>query len=425
MDREIRECCETTQLVDTHEHLVEEETRTQWVPSPFFPAGDWADLLLHYTADDLMVSGWGMDDRNRFFAPDTAIRDKVRLLMPVWLRIRHTGYGMTVRETVRALYGEDDLTPSSIPRIAERYKEGVKPGFYRTLLRDHAGLTHSQVNSLERIFCQTSLPELLHQDISFLAFSLGDRTTIERELGSAPDTFEGWCGLIDSFYEEWAPRAVAAKNQIAYMRRLDFHPVDPAAAARVFARRVSGKVTTPEEEKLLQNALFRHCVQASTRHGLPVKLHTGYYAGYGRMPLERVGANASDLAPLLQEFPDTRFVLMHLGWPFQDQFLALAKQFPNVWIDMCWTWIINPEASVRFVREFLTTAPANKLLPFGGDFATAECVVGHARIARRGLAQAFSDLVGSGWIAREEALELIPMVFHGNAEALFPRPTVT
>ena len=74
---------------------------------------------------------------------------------------------------------------------------------------------------------------------------------------------------------------------------------------------------------------------------------------------------------------------MHMAWPHQEQLLAVAKHHPNVVVDLCWSWIVTPLSTREFVRRFLTTVPATKLLCFGGDYMTVECVVGHAEIARR------------------------------------------
>jgi predicted TIM-barrel fold metal-dependent hydrolase len=142
------------------------------------------------------------------------------------------------------------------------------------------------------------------------------------------------------------------------------------------------------------------------------------------MPLQRLRKNASDLCPLLQDFPDTRFVLMHIGYPYQDEFIALAKHYRNVYIDLCWAWIINPMAGVRFVKEFLMAAPANKLFTFGGDYIPVEPVYGHSRIARMGLAQAITELVEESWIAAEETPALIERLMRGNALEVFPNPQV-
>jgi predicted TIM-barrel fold metal-dependent hydrolase len=112
---------------------------------------------------------------------------------------------------------------------------------------------------------------------------------------------------------------------------------------------------------------------------------------------------------------------MHIGYPYQDEFIALAKHYRNAYIDMCWAWIINPQAGVRFVKEFLMAAPANKLLPFGGDYITVETVYGHSRIARLGLIQALTELVQEGWLHIEETHELIERIMRGNAHEIFPK----
>ncbi len=97
---------------------------------------------------------------------------------------------------------------------------------------------------------------------------------------------------------------------------------------------------------------------------------------------------------------------------------GLAKHYRNVTIDLCWAWIINPAACVRFVKEFLLAAPSNKLLTFGGDYASVENTVGHAAVARQGLAQALSELVKEKWLTEAAALALIEPLMRGNARAV-------
>lgn len=421
---ELRDLVEQTPFVDSHEHLVEESTRLQGgAGSRLLPCDDWALLFHHYLGDDLISAGMPSADHERFFAPEVAVEEKYRLVAPYWERVKHTGYGQSVRWTLRGLYDEEDLTAESAPRLAEKYRSLVRPGFYQYVLQEKSRLEHCQVNSLQRIFMETEQPDLLRQDLSIVALSSGlDPATVERESGKTASTLDGWLGVIDWHFAHYGPRAVAVKSQSAYARRLDYAAVPREEAVPLFARLGRGEALAPAEMKRLQDHLFRYCVQKSTEFGLPVKLHTGYYAGHDRMPLERVRQNAGDLCPLLQDFPDARFVLMHVGYPYQDEFIALAKHYRNVTIDLCWAWIINPLAGVRFVKEFLMAAPANKLLTFGGDYIPVEPVYGHSRIARLGLAQALAELVESGWLAREEAPALVERLMRGNAHELFPVP---
>jgi hypothetical protein len=420
----VRDQIEATPFVDTHEHLIEESTRLRGeVGDRLLRCNDWAYLFSHYVDSDLISAGMPPDDHRRFFSPDTPIGDKYGLVAPWWERVKHTGYAQAVRHTLRGLYGERDLNAESACRVAEKYRALVRPGFYAHVLREKANIEHCQVNSLQRIFMESEQPDLLRQDLSIVALSTGlNRKQVETESGKSADDLEGWLAVIDWYFATYGPRAVAVKNQSAYSRRLDYDRATEADAAPLFARHARGAELSPAEWKTLQDFLMRTCVRKATERGLPVKLHTGYYAGHGSMPLDRVRRNAGDLCPLLQDFPDTRFVLMHIGYPYQDEFIALAKHYPNVSIDMCWAWIINPAAGVRFVKEFLLAAPASKLFTFGGDYIPVEPVYGHSRIARLGLSQALSELVEEGWIVLEETPPLIERLMRGNAHETFPDP---
>jgi uncharacterized protein len=399
-----------TPLIDTHEHLIEESERLGAPTGRLFPCDDWAYLFFHYFGDDLTVAGMPASERERFFAPDVATEEKYALLAPYWTVAKHTGYGLAVRQTLQGLYGEDDITKTSVHRIAEKYKAFVQPGFYQKVL-DTANIPYCHVNALGPIFRKTEQPSILKQDIGFPALMQANCEAVQSEFGLTPTTLDEWTNAIDQIFATCGPHAVAVKNQCAYWRRLDF--------ARV--PRESVDVIDPHKYKSKEDFLFRYCVQKATEYDLPVKLHTGYYAGSGSMPLARVKENAADLVPLIQDFPDTTFVLMHIGYPYQDEYIALAKHYKNVVIDMCWAWIINPVACVRFLCEFLLAASANKLLPFGGDYFSVENIYGHACIARHGIALALSRLVADGWMKEGDALALIPQLMHRNAEHIFPK----
>lgn len=423
-ERQIIEWVEQTPFVDTHEHLVEESLRLSGtLHTRFVPCHDWANLFALYAADDLAVAGMPAAELRSFLGPDLSSETKYRLIAPHWDRIRHTGYGQSLRHTFRGLYGEDDLTAESLPRIAEKYCETVQPGFYAAILR-RANIEVCQVNSTQRIFMESEQPALLAQDLNILDFSRcsnADFARVEAETGKQPRTLEEWLDIIDFYFATYGPRAVAVKCAIAYTRALDFAPVAQTHASRLFLQHVGGiRPLGSEDLKALQDFLFRYCVAKAGECGLPVKLHTGYLAGHGVMQLARIRDNAADLCRLLQDFPDTRFVLMHVGYPYQEEFIALAKHYPNAVIDMCWSWIINPAASVRFLKEFLLAVPAGKIFTFGGDYVAVEPVYGHACIARRGIAQALSELVAEGWIAGEETPDLIERIMRGNAHRFFP-----
>jgi hypothetical protein len=431
VDNQVSDIIERTPFVDTHEHLVEESRRVSGaLHQRVLPCNDWTYLFLNYVKDDLANAGLPAVDEARFFSPDTPVAEKYRLIAPYWERVRHTGYARAVRLTLQDLYGEDDLTAETAPSIAERFHALIRPGFYREILVDRANIEYAQVNSLERIFMETEQPDLLPQDLSIVALSRVsplDRAEVERDTGLRPDSLDGWLEAIDWYFTKYGPRAVAVKCQIAYTRPLDFEAVPKARAARLFPRHADAAGTYhplgPDDLKTLQDYLIRYSIGKAGEYGLPVKLHTGYHAGRNSMPLDWLKRNATDIGRLLLDFPDTKFIIMHIGYPYQNELIALAKHFQNAYVDMCWAWIISPVACVHFLKEFLVTAPSNKILTFGGDYTCVEAVYGHSRIARRGIELAFRALLGDGWLAPEDVSALIERIMRGNAHHLFPKLT--
>jgi hypothetical protein len=411
----IQSAIDAVRIIDTHEHLEEESTRLSH-------AHDWSYLFSHYAADDLAVAGMPAGDLQRFLGSEADIHAKWRLFEPVWPKAKSTGYCQAVRLAVEELYGEPEIDANSFARINEKMQALARPGFYREILQ-RAGIESCQVNALEAPVFRTETDRgVLLQDLSFIGFTfMSNIDTAAREVGMEVGSLADYLRMIDTHFDRHGSEAVAVKNQGAYSRRLDFADVPADTAAPLFARKRCGETLAADEEKALQDCLFHHCVRRAIDHRLPIKLHTGYYAGRNGMPLARVAQNPADLCPLLRQYPEARFVLMHIGYPYQDEMIALGKHYANAFIDLCWAWIISPAACVRFVTEFLTAAPVNKLLGFGGDYIPIEPVIGHARIARRGLALALTALVEDGWMSEPEAIAAGERVLRGNALELFPR----
>jgi uncharacterized protein len=423
MNQNIVDKVNETFFVDTHEHLLEESQRLAG-PSPndpFFICDDWAYLFAHYAHDDLKIAGLPQSSSDKLMSRDLSPTEKWDLVAPYWTQFSNTTYAKAALISIKQLFGEDEVSASTVDRITTKLRAGIKKGYYYTVLRDVARVESCQVNNLVSIFRTTEYPDLLHQDISTVPLSTDlNLDHIRQETGLPINNLGDFYQAIDWYFEAYGQNAIATKNQSAYTRRLDYLDVSQEDASPLFDRLVKDpKQVQPRELKAIQDHLFRYCVNKATHYQLPVKLHTGYFAGTGYMPLANVSQNLKDLCPILQSFPDTKFVLMHIAFPYQDEMIALAKHYGNVYVDLCWAWIVNPVATVQFVQEFLTAVPSNKLLTFGGDYLSVENVVGHAAIARHGLALAITNLITDSWITEREGLDLVTPLMHDNAWSLF------
>ncbi|GCE08300.1 amidohydrolase family protein [Dictyobacter aurantiacus] len=416
----IEDFVQRTPILDTHEHLIEEARRLvePLIDDPLYPCNDWSYLYHHYSSQDLCSVGFSREQARQFFDPHVSPKDKWHIFEPYYQYTCNTAYFQAVEHTVRLLFQEERIHEGNVERISEKMRAQTRKGFYTHILRDVANIESCQVNSLEHILCETEYPDLLLQDMSIngLCTELRHQHIVK----ARATTLQDWYHLIDQKFEHYGPRAIAVKTQAAYWRDLSFERVTAEEAGPLFARFAREQhALTDAEQKALQDHFFRYCVQKAIEYNLPIKLHCGYLAENNMMPLERLKRIAADLCPLLQDYPHARFILMHIGYPYQHEFIALAKHYSNVYLDMCWAWLINPQASIRFLKEALLAVPSAKLLGFGGDYYPVEPIVGHAYIARRGISQALSELVLEGWLSEEKALRVARHIMRDNAQRVF------
>ena len=136
-------------------------------------AATWSFLIDHYLNSDLVTAGMPSADSERFFSPETDPIEKWNLIAPYWSAVRHTGYGQAVAIAMRELYGVGELSAKTVARVQEQYLAWRKPGFYKRILVDVARIDSCQVNCLSRPFMETTLPDLLLQDISLRGMHMG------------------------------------------------------------------------------------------------------------------------------------------------------------------------------------------------------------------------------------------------------------
>jgi predicted TIM-barrel fold metal-dependent hydrolase len=410
-----------TPLIDTHEHLFDEEVRLSKAPGSRSEPDDWSLIFKHYLDSDMRTAGMPQAEHDRFFSSKVDPADKWKILEPYWPAVKNTGYGRAVRIAMERLYGVEELSAATVGKVQAGYEATRKPGFYRRILCEQAGIESCQVNYLGgEPFHKSTMPTLLMQDISIVGMFSGPNINgLAKPAGIEVKDLADWQRVIDWWFGQYGKIAVAVKSQNAYGRDIDYRKVDAGAAQELFKLRIENKPMNPQQQKDLEDHLFWCAVDAATRHNLPVKLHTGYYAGDNYMPLSRLLQNPGSACDLCRASPQTRFVFMHIAYPYYEDLIAVAKHYTNAHLDMCWAWIINPVGAKDFLKKYLVTAPANKILTFGGDYIPVEPVLGHAMIARRGIALALSELVEEGWLKLSDAMDLIDPIMHGNARTIF------
>jgi predicted TIM-barrel fold metal-dependent hydrolase len=132
------------------------------------------------------------------------------------------------------------------------------------------------------------------------------------------------------------------------------------------------------------------------------------------------------LEPLFNDskLKDTRFVILHGGWPYVREAGSLLQK-PNVYLDVSQQALTFPPRTLAgWLREWLETYPGKVLFatdgyPFTDALGWEESTWIAARNARQALALALTGMLRDGEIDHARAEEIAQQVLHGNAENLY------
>lgn len=416
MPTDLSQHIQKTPLCDTHEHLGKESDWTDNGPDIL------QDLFGNYVPADLITAGASpsamkalMDATN----PDLTAR--FNGIRHAWEATQFTGYGEAVRLIASEIYGLEELTPDGLVTAQEKLTDLRQPGGRHTLLSKVANIDHIQTDD----FCWPCLPDasgpdFFLYDLSWASFCAGrpDFKTITEETGITVTNIDTLQHAMEALFVKYAPCAIAVKAQHAYNRTLLWQERTKGEAERALYAALGSNNKTSETQRLcLGDWCWARGVELAIEHNLPFKIHTGYYAGNNRMPVDRI--KAGHLGALLTKYLDARFVLMHIAYPYNDELIALAKHYRNIYVDLCWAWSINPYASTDFVRRFIHAVPINKLFAFGGDTRWPTSATAYAFQTRLWLTRALQAEITDDLLTEPQAIQIATRLMHDNQYACF------
>lgn len=396
-------------LIDCHEHLQRDSE---------LPAGDHVHIgrfFAHYATCDYVTAGMPVSDMNRV-QTDASLspRDRWALLEPWYRKVRNTTYCESLRIAIRDLYGIEDFAANTVDVLTEHMRgELAQPGFTRRVF-DRAGIDYAMNNPFgpKQVFNPDMPPDCFIPDM-IDAFTSLPIKELREESGMEIESLDDYLKVIDFYFERDAACAGAFKVGRAYSRTLFWDDVSKADAERIFSDVLRGKLKPiTAEAKPLEDFLMHELCRKCGEHGLRMKFHTGLQEGNSAQII--TNSRAALMINLFAKYPDTGFDMYHISYPYQEELAVLAKNYPNVTVDFCWMWIINPAAGRRALSDMLDFLPASKIHGFGGDYIFAEGSYAHAKIARREIARVLCEKVEEGRFSEEEAVTVGRMLLREN-----------
>ncbi len=395
------------------------------------PDYDFGSLLGYASADLTTAAGPG-----RVEPPDAGAR-----ITAQWPMIRTTGYGRAVSLGCEFLF-DLDYTPENFPAITTALRSALKgrsaAEVYDYFVREKANNKWVLQDSFFRPGQENILHEKMYPEYYRFAwrmdglFSIVDMEpirTLERVTGidilSLDDLIKAMNANIDTF--KATGKLAAFKIGIAYQRDLVINDPSTHDAERAFSRIRNRKIfydgiqqnsgaVNAQEARPLADYLFHCLMKRANAESIPVQIHTGYLAGnWGSL----AGTRSLNLIPVFEKYRQVRFDIFHASWPWTSELGAIAKNYPNVYPDLCWAWTMNPTESERALAEWLDGIPFNKIFGYGSDTGFPWCNVGYSIQARLGIARVLEQKIQAGYFSQSTAEEVASAFMLGNGEKFY------
>ncbi|MBT4485813.1 MAG: amidohydrolase family protein [Candidatus Latescibacteria bacterium] len=426
---------DTIQVVDMHEHHL-------YTEEDFLKLNvDFAIMLFQYNSDDLLSAGMTIPNFQEFW--DTrgfvlridgsilSLEEKWSYIKPYWENVRFTGYGRAVLHSLKKLFGIEDLNDSTFRNISDKIVSLMKPSIYSKIFKGLCGFKYV-LNDIDTMVAPGAFERMDRNIFHFVArfrhfthvHLPGGIEHLENKFDRTIRNIDHLLDALDNQFDRWKQEGrIALKLADAYLR--DIHYED---STRDEAERVLRRIYTPRkhpvypetlslsESRPLENFITHRVLDRAEEQNLPVIIHTGIQT----FPRNILGnSRAALLTNLFLKYPKIRFHLLHSSYPWMKEAACLAKQFPNVSLDLTWVQVIVPEGAREGLSHMLDTVPINKIHGFGGDYLVPFNVWGSLEVARENIAHVLADKVKTGHMTETQAVDIAWKILNRNAQEIF------
>jgi len=341
-------------------------------------------------------------------------------LKAVLAKARNVSYWRHQVVTYRALFGlsGEELTDRNWRGVNERIKsKTAQPDWYRHVTEDVCRL-RTQVRNVPWFedWEPRYFTAILRMERALGLHEAKEREALEASTKASIISLASMKAALASLTEDYVSRgARGIKLAHAYWRTLHSEPVSDAVAGRILAKALRGRALRPDEVKRLQDHVIFFLAGLAADLGIVFQIHTGVQANWGHIP----DSDPMGLLELVRAHRSVRFDLFHAGYPYSRELGMMGKHYPNVWLNMCWMYVITMEGSRRALAEWIDLVPGHRLLGFGSDVPYPELVYGHLLMARSCLADLLAEKVARDFLSESAARGLARMMMHDSAVELY------
>jgi len=213
---------------------------------------------------------------------------------------------------------------------------------------------------------------------------------------------------------------VGLKSIIAYRTGLKVRRIEEKEAKNDFLTAKQGRGDVAwygPRVKDLRDFLIVRALELSIDLNVPMQIHTGV----GDFDILLDQCDPALLYDLLKDdkIRHASVVLVHSGFPNNQNAAFMASVLPNVFLDFSLTIpFLNPLSHER-LREILEIAPASKVMYGSDGFSIPEIFWFSAKVGKRALEKCFTNFAETRFFDEEEIIQEAKQILSENAANLY------
>ena len=429
-DRDIRKILEDLPIISSHEHHLPDEwqkTMTLDRVLDFAYIGWYAGRKTKWQTDTpqdrALLSNANLN--KKYYLPD--VGDKTNLVEVEKQRknyidlFGYNSYWVWLEKDIQKIYKlNSSITPQNWDHVSEQIaKMHGDPGAHIRIMKESGGYIRAVQDTYWDYCSDLGHPEIFSPTMRIDMFVTSSHPTLPDHDQNCPfesypdaptENFDDYLDFVRNIFISWRNKGgVAMKCASAYERPIGFNPASREEAQKVFYK-LKDQISN-QERLAYGDYMFNWFCQLNMELEIPFQIHTGLAS--------IAGSNPMLFEPVIRRYPEIRFVLFHMGFPWYNEIAGLAHNYNNIFIDMVWAPIISTSAATQALRQYIEVSRTSHLIGWGSDTWTSEEAVGAVLAWKHVVSKVLSEMVDSAYIDLKKAEALAEKLMYKNNAELY------
>jgi len=396
--RDLKSYLDQLEIIDTHEHFTPEKYHL----TNQYNFYNW---FMPYIQFDLVSAG--MPNKYLWNPPSTddAVKECWKDIAPLWQYVKQGSYARPFLMALKEFYGMDDITEENYILLGERMNETRYEGRYKEILYERCHIKYI-LNQCGATSFEDCYMKGAYQVVNKI--QLNDIISFQEKNPTAG---------VDDYAENLRSEILQAKKDGAVLVKFDsscfMSVLDKDQAAIEYELIKSQGANAFKYPGVLATYLYDEALKFTEEAGLVAAVHTGVWFNITEK-------NPEILFPVVARHPDLKFDIYHMGMPYVRECAFLGKNYSNVFLNLCWSYIVSPQMTLNALDEWIDLVPMNKIFGFGGDFSTMpENIWAHLEMAKETLSEVFSNRIARGNMTLDDAKRILKLWMHDNPARVY------